>query len=317
MKRAVIFLIVKIVCFGCIHAQNFNAYDFLNITSSARIYGLGGINISTVEDNLEIADQNPALLGPEMGGWIDVNYMRYLNDSNFAGAKYGQGIGEHGAWLAGIQYLGYGSIVETDPYGNILGNFSPKDITFSGTISYDVFTRLRIGAIIKFIYSAYGEYNALAIGTDLGINYYDPERDFSLSVVGANLGGQVKRFENVSEKLPADLRIGMTYGLQSIPLRFSLTAWNLGRWSGNCSKFMDHFVLGIDIVPSTKFYLSLGYNYKVRDDMQSYQKNFLSGFSLGGGFSSSRFNISAAIAQPHAGGFTFMLNLGIRLRDIL
>ena len=26
------------------------AYNYLNITSSARIYGLGGVNISTVED---------------------------------------------------------------------------------------------------------------------------------------------------------------------------------------------------------------------------------------------------------------------------
>ena len=65
--------------------QDYRAYGFLGIPSSARIYGLGGMNISTVEDNLNVTDQNPALLGPEMGGWLDLNYMRYIGDSNFAG----------------------------------------------------------------------------------------------------------------------------------------------------------------------------------------------------------------------------------------
>ena len=50
-----------------VHAQDYRAYGFLGIPSSARIYGLGGMNISTVEDNLNVTDQNPALLGPEMG----------------------------------------------------------------------------------------------------------------------------------------------------------------------------------------------------------------------------------------------------------
>lgn len=307
-----------ILCgFATAVSQNVSSYDFLNVTSSARIYGLGGINISTVEDNLETTDQNPALLGGEMSGWIDVNYMRYLGDSNFAGLKYAGAIGEHGAWLAGLQYFGYGKVDETDEYGTVLGSFSPMDATFSGMVSYDVLSRLRIGATVKFIYSSYNGFNALALATDLGLNYYDPDHDFSFSVVGANLGGQLKRFENTYEHLPIDLRIGFTYGLRNIPLRFSLTAWNLTKWSGRYKPFMDHFVIGVDLVPSTKFYASIGYNYMVRDHLQGYQKNFFSGFTLGAGFSSSRFNIGAAIAQPHAGGFTFLLNLGLKLHDVL
>lgn len=35
------------------------AYNFLNVTSSARIYGLGGMNISLVDDDITVADQNP------------------------------------------------------------------------------------------------------------------------------------------------------------------------------------------------------------------------------------------------------------------
>ena len=64
-----------------------SAYNFLNITSSSRIYGLGGVNITTVEEELSTTDQNPALLGPEMTNQVQVDYMRYLGDSNFAAAS--------------------------------------------------------------------------------------------------------------------------------------------------------------------------------------------------------------------------------------
>ena len=46
-------------------ADSSPAYNYLNIPSSAHIYGLGGINISTVDDDINAIDQNPALLGPE------------------------------------------------------------------------------------------------------------------------------------------------------------------------------------------------------------------------------------------------------------
>ena len=297
--------------------RNSSAYDFLNVTSSARIYGLGGVNISTIEDNIETADQNPALLGPEMGGWIDANYMRYIGDSNFAGIRYAQGAGEHGAWMASVQYFGYGSVKETDIDGNVLGNFSPSDLSFAATYSHDVFSMWRIGATVKFLYSNYNGYSAAALATDLGINYYDPEHDFSLSLVGANLGGQVKKFDNVSETLPMDVRVGFTWGLKRVPLRISVTAWNLTRWKGNNTGLMRHLVFGLDLVPSSKFYVSLGYNYKVRQDMQTYQRNFLSGFTLGAGFSASRFNVAVALAQPHNGATTFMVNFGLKLQDLI
>ena len=55
-----------------------NAYNFLNITSSSKIYGLGGVNISLVDDELSTSDQNPALLGSEMSGQTVLSYMHYV-----------------------------------------------------------------------------------------------------------------------------------------------------------------------------------------------------------------------------------------------
>lgn len=309
-------LILSLLCPHICRAQD-NAYGFLGIPSSARIYGLGGMNISTVEDNLNVTDQNPALLGPEMGGWLDFNYMRFLGDSNFAGVSFGRAAGAHSAWKAGIQYFGYGSVDETMPDGTVTGSFSPVDIVFSGSYAVDLASRWRIGAAVKLLYSSYDSYTACAVGADLGINYYNPDRDFSFSVVGANLGGQIKKFDNMSEGLPFDLRIGMTRGVSDLPLRWSVTAYNLTRWHKGNRHIMKHMVVGLDFTPSDKFYMSIGYNYKMRSDMSGYKRSLLSGFTAGAGLSTSRFNIGVAVAQPHNGATSLMVNFGLKIADIV
>lgn len=312
------------------------AYNFLNVSGSSRIYGLGGVNISLVDDDLMTSDQNPALLGQEMNNQVGINYMRYIGGSNFAGARYAHSIGSHGTWSAGIQYFGYGSMKETDESGNILGEFSPKDVAVSGAYSYDITDRLRGGIALKFLYSGYGEYTALALATDLGINYYNPERDLSLSLVVANLGGQVKRFNQSYDRLPIDVRIGWSQTFGNLPLRFSVTAWNLTKWhlpyyeTGDGTetgdfvkkdKFMSnlfrHLVFGVDLVSNPNWYLGLGYNYKTRTDMSTYSRSFLSGFSLAGGLKVKSFGFGLAFAQPHTGATTFMLNVSMVLNSLI
>lgn len=333
----VIAALVASVCAGKAYASDSSpAYNYLNIPSSAHIYGLGGVNISTVDDDINAVDQNPALLGPEFEKQIGLNYMRYISDANFAGVRFGTPAGEHGAWAAGIQYYGYGSMDLTDSEGNINGTFSPKDITFSGIYSHDITDRLRGGINLKFLYSSYGQYTAMALATDLGINYYDPERDLSLSAVVANLGGQVKRFDRNYDRLPIDVRLGWTQSFGSLPIRFSITAWNLTKWKlpyyetgdgtsdGDFeikesfgSNLFRHLVFAADFVPSDKFHIGLGYNYKTRTDMSTYHRSFLSGFSLGAGLRVKSFGIGVALSQPHTGATTFMFNLTTNLSELL
>lgn len=324
-------------CVPAIHAEDSSpAYNYLNIPTSAHIYGLGGINISTVDDDINSIDQNPALLGPEIGCQIGLNYMRYISDSNFAGARYGMPAGEHGALAASIQYYGYGEMTGTDENGTLTGTFSPKDINFSGTYSHDITDMLRGGATLKLLYSSYGDYTALAVATDLGINYYNPDRDLSLSLVIANLGGQVKRFDQRYDRLPVDVRLGWTKSFSSLPIRFSITAWNLTKWhlpyyetgdgsdNGDLklkdsfgSNLMRHLIFAADFVPSEKFHLGIGYNYKTRTDMSTYSRSFLSGFSIGAGLRLNAFGLGIALAQPHTGATTFMVNISTNLSELL
>ena len=335
--RQLIYILFTAGVSVCATAQNGStAYHFLNVTSSAKIYGLGGINISLVDDDISTVDQNPALLGPEMSNMLGMNYMHYIGGSNFAGARYTHSAGERAGWSAAIQYFGYGSMKEATDDGTIIGSFSPKDLSFSGMYAHDITDRLRGGITLKGLYSSYAEYSAFALATDLGINYYDPDRDLSLSLVVANLGGQVKRFNDTYDRLPFDVRLGWSQSFGTFPLRFSITAWNLTKWhlpytdAGDGSdmsqpevkdKFMSnlfrHLVFGIDLISNPNYYISLGYNYKTRTDMSTYNRNFLSGFSLGGGIRVKSFGISLAFAQPHTGATTFMFNLSYNFSDLI
>lgn len=336
LRRAAVFAVMAMAVAAAAAQDGSTAYNYLNVTSSARIYGLGGVNITAVEDELSVTDQNPALMGPEMNNQVLFDYMRYVGESNFAGVRYAHAIGERGAWGIGLRYFGYGEMKSADETGVITGTFSPKDINFSGSFSYDITDRIRGGVTLKFLYSAYEQYSAMAVAADLGLNYYDPDHDFSASIVGANLGGQVKRFNDQNDKLPMDLRIGLAKGFTGIPLRVSITAWNLTKWhlpyweSGDgtskepfkkkdsfSSNLFRHLVFGLDFVPSDRFFVALGYNYKTRTDMSTYKRSFLSGFSLGAGLNLRKVSLALALAQPHTGATTFMFNLNLNLQDLL
>lgn len=341
MNRLIYTLLLLIIATSgttyAIASDSSPAYNFLNVTPSARVYGLGGINISNIDGDINSIDQNPALLGPEFDMQLGINYMRYIGGSNFAGVKFGNRASDHGAWAVGLQYYGYGSMKETDIGGNITGSFSPKDVNFNATYSHDITDRLRGGATLKVLYSSYADYSAIAIATDLGLNYYDAERDMSLSVVVANLGGQVKRFDQSYDRLPVDIRLGWTKSFGSLPIRFSVNAWNLTKWKmpyykvdnsddvasepvykeSFGSNLFRHLVFAADFVPSDKFHIGIGYNYKTRSDMSTYSRNLLSGFSIGAGLNVKSWSIGVAFAQPHTGATTLMFNLTANITEFL
>ena len=312
------------------------AYDFLGVSPSPKVYGLGGVNVSAVDGGLLSTEQNPALLGGEYSGTVALSYMRYIGDSNFASAAFSHRAGERGAWSASLRYFGYGSMDRTDATGIVTGTFNASDIAAAATYSHDITGALRGGATLKVLYSSYDSYTAAAIGVDLGVNYYDSERDLSLSGTVVNLGGQVKRFDERYTRLPVDVRLGWTQSFAGLPVRFSVTAWNLTKWhvpyyatgDGSAdsapelkdsfgSNLLRHLVFAADLVPSDRYYVCLGYNYKTRTDMATYSRSFLSGFSLGAGIDIGTWGVGIALSQPHTGATTFMLSLSAGLDRLL
>ena len=313
------------------------AYNYLNIPVSTHVYGLGGHNISIIDDDINLIEQNPALLGPEFERQIGVNYMRYIGESNFMGARFGNRITDHNAWAVGIQYYGYGEFTAADIDGSITGTFNANDIAFSATYSHDINDRLRGGITMKALSSKYEDYSAFALCADLGINYYNPESDLSLSMVLKNLGGQVSKFHESYDRLPWDIQLGFSQFLKNTSIRISITATHLTKWklpyytredqnsttseliekNSFTSNLFRHLTFAAEYVPSDKFYIGIGYNHKTRTDMSTYSRNFVSGFSVAAGIKSRSLGIGVAIAQPHTGATTFMANFTMSLASLL
>ncbi len=324
---------------GILHAavaeETSNAYHFLDIPTSSHVMGLGGNNICVIEDDVSLADQNPALIGPELDMQVNVNYMYYMGSSNFAGVRYGMAAGDHGAWAVGLRYLNYGKIEGYDEFGTPTGAFTPSDMVVEGTYSRDITDRWRGGVNIKMAYSQYQSYTALALAADLGVNYYDDEHGLSFSVVLRNMGGQIKRFGTSYNRVPFDVQIGYMQSGGDSPVSVSITANNLVRWripyysykadgdeifqeeNGFFSNFFRHLIFGLQYQPSDKFYIDLAYNYKTHSDMSAFSRNFLSGFSAGAGFRTRGFGIGVAYAQPFRSGSTVMLNLNCSIGELL
>lgn len=312
------------------------AYNFLSVPSSSHVYGLGGHNLTIIDDDINLVEQNPALLGPEFDHQVGLNYMRYIGDTNFAGLRYGQGVSEHGAIAVGIQYFGYGNLQGADIDGTRTGTFSASDIAFNLTYSHDISDRFRGGITLKYLYSKYEDYSAGAVAADLGVNYYDPDHEFSASLVAKNLGGQVKKFNEYKDNLPWDIQLGVSKMLSMAPVRLHLTAYELARWKSPYYKIQDvnnpnsglvkeesfgsnllrHLVFGVDILPTDNIYLGVGYNYRTRSDMATYKRDFMSGLSVGGGLKVRAFGFGVAFARPHTGASTFMFNLTTSIGEL-
>jgi len=314
-----------------------NAYNYLSVPVSSHVYAVGGHNLTIIDDDINLVEQNPALMGGEIDKQVGLNYMRYLGGSNFMGARYGQGIGEHGAFAVGIQHYGYGSMEGYDITGVSTGKFSASDLAFNVTYSHDINDYMRGGITVKFLHSKYEEYSANAIAADLGVNYYNPDHEVSASLVVKHLGGQIKKFNDKKDPLPWDIQLGVSKTLSSLPLRLSLTAYGLTKWKSPYltpsdknntqsklvekesfgSNLMRHLVFGVEILPKDNIYLAIGYNYRTRTDMSTYNRNFLSGFSVGAGLRVKAFGFGIALAQPHTGATTMMFNLTTTIGELL
>ncbi len=311
-----------------------SSFDFLNIPTSSHAYTLGGTNISIIDEDVNLIHQNPALLGPESDLQLGLNYMKYIAGINLAGATFAKAAGERGAWAMGLQYYGYGSMKSADETGVITGEFSPKDIVLNGMYAHDITSSLRGGINAKVIYSSYEQYTSWALAVDLGLNYYNADKDLSLSLVARNLGGQIKRYNDKFERMPFDLQLGYSQTLEHAPVRISITAQHLTRWklpyptinnssytandeivekSGFGDNLLRHLIFGVEYLPTDRIYIGLGYNYKTRTDMKTAKRNFLSGFSIGGGIKVRMFGIGVALAQQHTGATTLMFNLTTNL----
>ncbi len=302
-----------LVCLGITHSQaqeSQTGYNFLRLPVSAHAAALGGDNITLVEDDPTLVFHNPALLTSVSDKSICLCYMTYMEGAKTASAAFTKTAGDKASWAVGAQYMDYGSMKETTADNIVIGNFSAKDVMVSGSFAYILSTRLAGGVSAKFISSSIAGYNSLAVGVDLGLNYYDENLGLSLSAAARNLGGQIKAYNDDFERMPLDVQIGISKKLGNAPLRFSATMNKLNDWDVN---FKNHFVVGADVLLSEAIYIAAGYNFGRSDEMSiadgDNSSSHGAGLSLGAGLQLERFKLQIAYAKYHVSSTSLLFNV--------
>lgn len=329
MRNILVILFLSLY-FQAVIAQNGDAvFTFLRYPSSARINAMGGNNVSVVERDPSLIYHNPALLGAEMDRMVNLNYLNYFSDINVGSALFTKAVSDKMAWAVGASFFSQGKIKGMSEEGLPSGDFSPKDISVNGFLSYDLSDRWRGGATLKFLYSGIGDYTSLGLAVDAGLSYFDSEKDFSFGFVFKNIGAQMKPYADERQKMPWDIQMGITKRLAHAPIRLSLTAQYLNKWKLNYvndadkeykddnffKTFMKHLVIGIDYVPSENFWLGIGYNPKMGMDMKLQGGNALAGFSGGAGVKIKMFDVGVSVAKYHPSALSMMLSVSTTLGD--
>jgi hypothetical protein len=308
-----------------------NIYEFLNLTHSGLVASLGGTNVSLQGSNLNLVYHNPSLLNAGMNNCLALNYVNYFAGINYGLAMYSKSYQRTGNFAAGLTYLNYGSFTESDASGTITGTFGAAEYAMSLIYSRQIDSLFSIGVNFKQILSQLERYTSYGFAFDIGGSWHNISNLFSAGITIKNAGYQVTTYGGEPhEKLPFEIQAGLSQRLAHAPFRFSLTLRHLEKYDltyqynepppagsseasdGFFENAMRHTILGIELIPSKNFYLSAGYNYQRRRELQIESKTSTVGFSWGFGINTSFLSIEFGRATYHLAGSSNNISLIVR-----
>jgi hypothetical protein len=266
-------------------------FRFLDVASSPRTAALGSYSVSHPGSGISQIFDNPAYLDSRDHRTFAVSYVNLIYDVNMyftSGAYHLDNIGTIGV---GIRYLSYGNFDEADEQGNILSDFNAYDFALSAGLGREIMSGLQAGGLIHFIQSSYGDYNSMAVALSAGAHWTSPDGHNTAGAVIQHLGSQITEFDELKEPLPFDIRAGFTRRLENLPLRLSLTFFNLTSWEmpnandeeepGFFATLMRHTIIGTEFLISENVNLRFGYNHLQNSELKSRSRLDTSGFSYG------------------------------------
>ena len=290
------------------------AFNFLRLPVSAHVAALGGDNVSIQEDDASLVFHNPSLAGMVVDRTLNLNMMTYMQGALTGSASFVRAVGDRGTWGVQGRFMSYGEMKEMTYMGEQTGTFSAKDIALGGTFAYGLTEHISGGITAKLVASYIGQYNSLAAAVDLGLSYYDPEREWSIGAVARNLGGQMTAYEDDFERMPLDVQVGVSKRLVGSPLRFSLTMVRLNDWQYGLGK---HLVVGADLLLGEQFYVAAGYNPLRASEMKiassDGESSHGAALSIGAGMQLERLKLNVAYAKYHVSASSLLVNFSYTL----
>ncbi len=320
-----------------------NSFPILNYPTSARTEGLGGYAITVRDGDATLGQENPALLNREMHGMVNLNYINYFADANFAFTSYTRHFSNIGTFNANLLYADYGKFEYADMNGvRTGGRFFANDLAISFGYARPLSEKWSVGSQVRFLGSFYESYNAFGISFDAGVNYYDTTNGLGFSFLAKNMGSQLKGFtDDIKVPLPLNLIVGVSKKLEHAPFRFSLTYDNIQRFNliyfddsqtsttdpltgeimeikppSIVKKFMYHITFGTEILLSETLHIRIGYNHMQRQTLRVGAKPGMTGFSMGFGFKVKKLYLSYAFTKFHIAGTSNQITISKRFGKV-
>lgn len=309
------------------------SFEFLNVANNARLAALGGVNASLTDRDVNFFFVNPSLVSDSLAGFASATYQFYMADVGQSTFTYAHKFKNIGTLLFGVQHLSYGTIQGYDESGTEVGTFKSGETAIVIGKSHQV-SNFRFGANVKMIFSNIAGYRASAAAIDFGGVFVHPHHDWRIGLAVKNMGIVFSEYsESSNSELPFDVQLGTTFKPEHMPLRFSITAYNLARKSvtyydaasgqdepGGLDKVLRRINFGAEILIHRNVNILAGYNYLTHQELKLDNGGGGAGISLG--FSARIrsfefiFSRSGYVAGKAGYGLTLSSNINRVLRRV-
>jgi hypothetical protein len=307
-----------------------SSFEFINVPANARLAALGGVNVSLADRDVNFFLSNPSLVGDSLSGMASVNYQFYVADIGYATFSYAHKFKKLGVLTFGVQHMGYGSIQGYDASGLPTGKFNSSETAMIVGKSHTI-GNFRLGVNLKMMFSSIAGYRANALAADIGGLFVHPKKPFTIGLTLRNMGVVLSDYSATSDSgLPFDVQVGATFKPQHMPLRFSITGFNLrngnvtyynaatgGEKPSGFEKVISHVNAGAEILIHKNVTLMVGYNYFLHQSLKLSNGGGGAGISFGFAASVKSFDFSFSRGMYVAGNAGYTISLSKNIDKLL
>ena len=212
MKKRYLLLATALIWIGSLNAIFAQSASFSLISPDARTFALGGNSAAVISNAFGFYNNSASLLFSQNRGALSASYSSWSptasDNSIIAGSGFFK-LGEKLALSFGYQSFIYNKIDMSDNYGNIIGDFTPKESLLGVGFSYLIGMNISASANVKYISSDIGgPEKGSAVAADLNLFYTKNSLNLGLTV--SNLGSSID-YGNGAYSLPANVKFGTAY----------------------------------------------------------------------------------------------------------
>ena len=287
------------------------AFDLVRLDPSARVAALAGTGQALVGDDPTAAVYNPALLDDSHDRRLAVGYVNHLSDVSAGHAAYARRLAGVGLVAATVRFLSYGDFERSTVEAGATGEtFGASEAAVSVSASREVTARLRTGATVHALFASLDGAGSQALAADLGVAYRVPEQGWVLSASVHHVGAVLSSLGESADRLPLDVRLGVSKRLRYLPLTVSLAGYDLHRFESTPStlgpegeeaggttaldQVRDHLSVGGELQLGSALSARLGYHPKRGAALRTGGRLDLAGLSAGFGIDLKRIGVDYA-----------------------